>query len=113
MPLRLVATTCHLLLCAALAVATLAPPFSAWRFVLATLLLAPLLLVFPGLVRGDPRIAQRAAVLMVPYVGGLSVEVVARAGASIVLNAALLAAVLELGVVLALIRRSHSRAARE
>jgi hypothetical protein len=72
-----------------------------------------LLLVLPGLMRGDRRIEQRLAVLLVPYVGGISMEVVARAGTALALNAALLAAVLELGVLLALIRHPRSPSARE
>jgi hypothetical protein len=45
-------------------------------------------------------------VLLVAYIGGLSVEVVARSGREPSLSIALLAAVLELALVLALIRRS-------
>jgi uncharacterized membrane protein len=113
MQLRLVAWTCHALLCAALALGILAPAFSPLRAALTGLVLAPLLLVLPGLVRGDRRIEQRLTVLLVPYVGGISMEVVARSGTAFALNAALLAAVLELGMLLALIRRPRSPGARE
>jgi uncharacterized membrane protein len=111
--LRRIAWTCHALLCAAVAFAILAPALSPLGAALVAIVLAPLLLVLPGLVRGDRRIEQRLAVLLVPYIGGISMEVVARAGASFALNVALLAAVLELGLLLALIRRPRSPSARE
>lgn len=114
MPLRRVTLACHALLIAALAAALLAPALTALRTVAAALLAAPLLASWPGLARGDGRIEQRLAVLLVAYIGGISVEVVARAGASALLNAALLVAVLELGLLLALIRRRpHRPSARE
>jgi hypothetical protein len=44
--------------------------------------------------------------MLVAYVGGASVEVVAQAGNARMASVALLVAVLELGLLLALIRRS-------
>jgi hypothetical protein len=105
---------CHALLMSAL-VASLLPPATALRVGAAALLCLPLLLLLRGLVKAERAALQRLAVLLVAYVGGLSVEVVARAGAAPALSVALLAAVLELGALLALIRRSApaQRAARE
>jgi hypothetical protein len=72
------------------------------------------LVAWRGLARGDARVEQRLALLLVPYIGGISMEVVARSGAAPLLSAALLAAVLELGMLLALIRRRpRSPAIRE
>ena len=47
--------------------------------------------------------------LLVVYVGGISVEVVAQSGRVPLLSVALLAAVLELGLLLALTRRPAAR----
>jgi uncharacterized membrane protein len=112
MSLRAVALTCHLVLGSALAFGIAAPTFSTARAVLAALALAPLLAALPGLVRHDRRVEQRLAVLLVAYIGGVSMEVVARAGADHAMNIGLLGAVLELGVLLALIRRARSPASR-
>lgn len=109
MPIRRVTLACHALLVVVLVAALLAPALTALRTTAAALLAVPLLAAWPGLARGDGRIEQRLAVLLVPYIGGISVEVVARAGAAILLNAALLVAVLELGLLLALIRRRPHR----
>jgi hypothetical protein len=49
------------------------------------------------------------AVLLVVYIGGISVEVVAQSGREPLLSVALLAAVLELGLLLALTRRPAAR----
>jgi hypothetical protein len=89
---------------AALAASVVAPP-TALKLAAAVVLLLPLLLTLRGLHAGRHTTLQWLAVLLVAYVGGASVEVVARSGAAPLLNAALLAAVLELGLVLALIRR--------
>jgi uncharacterized membrane protein YoaK (UPF0700 family) len=107
--LRHVTLGCHVLLLGALAAAMLATP-TALRLALTVVLLLPLLLLAPGLAAGRRTSQQRLAVLLVAYIGGISVEVVARSGGAPLLSVALLAAVLELGLVLALTRR---RAARE
>jgi hypothetical protein len=95
----------HVLLIAAL-VAAVVPPVTGLRLAGAALVALPLLLALPGLWRTRRPVLQRLAVLLVAYIGGLSVEVVARSGAAPALSIALLAAVLELGLLLALIRRS-------
>ena len=107
MPLRRAIVGCHLLLIAALA-ASLVPPATALRFSIAVLLALPLLLTLPGLAQGRRTTLQRLAVLLVAYIGGLSVEVVARSGNAPSLSLALIAAVLELGLLLALIRGARS-----
>jgi hypothetical protein len=104
MSVRHAALGCHVLLMAALAASIIAPP-TALRLGTAALLLLPLLLTLRGLQAGQRTTLQRLAVLLVAYIGGASVEVVARSGAAPLLSVALLAAVLELGLVLALIRR--------
>jgi hypothetical protein len=85
------------------ALSTLTPA----RVGLALALVAPLLATLPGLVRQRRPTLQALAVLLVAYVGGASVEVVARAGAAPLVSVALLAGVLELGLLLALIRRGR------
>jgi hypothetical protein len=104
-PLRRAIVGCHLLLIAALA-ASLVPPATALRLGVAALLALPLLLTLHGLAHGRRATLQRLAVLLVAYIGGASVEVVARSGNAPSLSIALIAAVLELGLLLALIRRS-------
>jgi hypothetical protein len=105
MPLRRALVGCHLLLVAAL-VASLLPPASPLRLGAAALLAAPLLLTLRGLVRSRRASLQANAVLLVAYIGGLSVEVVARSGDAPSQSVALLAAALDLGITLALIRRA-------
>ena len=95
---------CHLLLLAAL-VASFVPPASPLRLAAAALLALPLLLTLPGLVQGRRGPLRWLAVLLVAYIGGLSVEVVARSGDAPAQSFALLVAALELGLTLALIRR--------
>jgi hypothetical protein len=114
MTLRRVAVTCHLVLVAALAASLLAE-VSLTRLALAAIVTAPLLATLRGLVLGRRPIEQRLAVLLVAYIGGTSVEVVARAGGALGPSIALLAAALELGVLLGLIRRASppARDARE
>jgi hypothetical protein len=109
MSLVRIALGCHLLLIAALAAAVLATP-TALRLAFAVALLVPLLLTVRGLATERRATMQRLAVLLVAYIGGISVEVVARSGGVPLLSVALLAAVLELGLLVALTRR---RAARE
>jgi hypothetical protein len=70
------------------------------------LLAAPLLLTLRGLAQGRRAPLQANAVLLVAYVGGFSVEVVARSGDAPSQSVALLVAALELALTLALIRRS-------
>lgn len=108
MSLRHAAIGCHVLLMAALA-ASIVPPPTLLRIVGVVALLLPLLVTL-GAVRAERRVTlQRLTVLLVAYIGGTSVEVVARAGAAPLLSVALLAAVLELGLLLALIRRQAAR----
>ena len=98
-----------MLLMAALAASIVATP-TALRVAAAVVLLLPLMLTLRGLSAGQQATERYLAVLLVAYIGGTSVEVVARAGDARSFSIALLAAVLELGLLLALIRR---RAARE
>jgi hypothetical protein len=109
MSLRRATLGCHVLLMAALAASIVATP-TALRVAAAVLLLLPLMLTLRGLSAGRQATERYLAVLLVAYIGGTSVEVVARAGDARLFSIALLAAVLELGLLLALIRR---RAARE
>ena len=97
------------MLIATLALSVLSPPPTALRLALAVVVLLPLLLTLRGLWQGRRPVEQRLAVLLVVYIGGTSVEVVARSGGIPLLSAALLAAVLELGLVLALTRRRAAR----
>ena len=109
MQLRHAIVACHVLLIAAL-VASVLPPATAMRAAGALALAAPLLVALRAL---DPRrhtALPWLAVLLVAYVGGVSVEVVARSGGAPLLSIALLVAVLELGLVLAVIRRSARNA---
>jgi hypothetical protein len=106
MPLRVVTILCHAILIAAIAASALATVTPA-RVGIALLLVTPLLVTLRGLARDRRTTLQRLAVLLVAYIGGASVEVVARAGGAPLLNIALLAAALELGLTLALIRRGR------
>src|SRR5215203_3626925 len=105
MPLLRATVGCHLLLIGAL-VASVLPPVTALRAAVAALLALPLLLTLHGVTQGRPSTLQWLAVLLVAYIGGLSVEVVARTGDALLFDVALLTAVLELALALALIRRS-------
>jgi hypothetical protein len=111
LPLRLAAVGCHVILIGAL-VASLLPPATMLRVAVAALLALPLLLTLRGLVQARRATLQRLALLLVAYTGGACVEVVARSGDAHTFNVALLAAVLELGLVLALTRRSAPSAPR-
>jgi hypothetical protein len=106
--LRFATTGVHVLLMAVLAMSVLTPP-TALRLSLALVVLLPLLLTLRGLRAGRRPIEQRLAVLLVVYIGGISVEVVAQSGQVPLLSVALLAAVLELGLLLALTRRPAAR----
>lgn len=109
MPLKHAIVGCHVLLIAAL-VASLLPPATPLRAAGALAVAAPLLVALRSL--EPPRRAGLPwlAVLLVAYIGGISVEVVARSGSAPLLSIALLAAVLELGLTLVLIRRSGRNA---
>jgi hypothetical protein len=93
---------------AALAASIVATP-TALRLAAAVLLLLPLLLTVRGLAAGRRTTERYLAVLLVVYIGGASVEVVARSGDAPLLSVALLAAALELGLLLALIRHPIAR----
>ena len=108
MTLRFATTGVHVLLMAVLALSVLTPP-TALRLALAVVVLLPLLLTLGGLRTGRRPVEQRLAVLLVVYIGGISVEVVAQSGRVPLLSVALLAAVLELGLLLALTRRPAAR----
>lgn len=109
MTLRQITVGCHALLMAALALSILLAPPTALRTVLAVVVLLPLALTLRGLAAGRRTIEQRVAVLLVAYIGGISVEVVAQSGGVPILSGALLVAVLELGLLLALTRRPAAR----
>jgi uncharacterized membrane protein len=83
------------------------------RLAIAAVAALPLLLAVPGLVRGRRYTCQWLAVLLVLYAGAASVEVVAAAGQAHAAALALLAALAELGLVLALIRGFRPTATRE
>jgi hypothetical protein len=106
--LRFATTGLHVLLMAVLALSVLTPP-TALRVALALVAVLPLLLTLGGLRAGRRPVEQRLAVLLVVYIGGISVEVVAQSGRVPLLSVALLAAVLELGLLLALTRRPTAR----
>ena len=114
MPLKRAIVGCHMLLIAAL-VASLVPPATPLRIAGAAAVTAPLLAALGSLNPERRAGLPWLAVLLVAYVGGFSVEVVARSGGAPLLSLALLAAVLELGLTLVLIRRSarSAQVARE
>jgi hypothetical protein len=105
-PLAAAVLVCH----AALVIAIAALVYRAASSVLAGIALAllavaPLLTTFRSLATPS-RARAWAAVLLVAYVGGTSVEVVATSGAARLASLALLTAAVELAFLLALIRRS-------
>jgi uncharacterized membrane protein len=104
-PPRLLALACHVTLMALLAAAILGPAVTVGRWLATAAVVLPLALTLRGLATGQARTQRWLAVLLVPYAGGFSVEVVARAGAAPLLGVGLMVAVLELGLTLALIRR--------
>jgi hypothetical protein len=106
--LRRATVCCHVLLAAAIAASIVATP-TPLRLAAAVLLVLPLLLTLRGLAVGRRATERYLAVLLVVYIGGASVEVVARSGEAPLLSLALLAAVLELCLLLALIRRPVAR----
>ena len=103
--LRRLTVACHVLLAGAL-IGSLTSTPTALRLGIAFVLVLPLLLTLRGLARGQRAIEQRVAVLLIVYIGGASVEVVAHAGDAPLMSIGLLAAALELALLLALIRRS-------
>jgi len=110
MLLRPAAVGCHLVLGTALTASVLYPTVTPLRIVAAAVLTLSLLLTLRGLIHGQRIIEQRLSVLLVLYAGGACVEVVAQSGTALLVTVALLAAVLELGLTLVLIRRSPLRA---
>jgi uncharacterized membrane protein len=111
---RLGAPVTLCVLIAALAGHVLLGGTAAARIVLAAGICAPLLLALRGVARRRREVLKRFAVLLVAYIGLISVEVVASSGHAALLNVALLAAALELGLVIALLRRgSHAPTTRE
>lgn len=111
MSLRLAAVVCHVLLCAAVAACILSSSALSPLWVgVAIAVTLPLLLTLRGLAVGRRSSEQRLCVLLVVYVGGAAVEVVAHSGAAPLASVALLAATLELALLLVLIRRSPRRA---
>ena len=108
--MRAAAVVCHVLLAVSLAASILAPAVS-WPRVGATIaVVLPLLATLRGLALGLRSTEQRLCVLLVLYVGGTAVEVVAHSGGAALANIALLAAALELALLLVLIRRQPRRA---
>jgi uncharacterized membrane protein len=108
--LRSVALAAHTTLAATLAWLTLTAGTSAMtRAVMCVAAVVPLVATLPGLAGGRRTVERWLALLLVVYVGAATVEVVATSGRAALASIALLAAVAELGLVLALIRRSPSR----
>ena len=110
MSLRIVAVVCHVLLAAALATSIVLTGISWLRIAAVVAVTLPLLLTLRGLIASVRTIEQRLCVLLVLYVGGAAVEVVAQSGTAPLANAALVTAALELALVLVLIRRQPRRA---
>jgi len=108
-----IAVACHGALILLLAAATLAGGTTPVRLGAAAAVVAPLLIALYALMKRRHGAESWLAVLLVPYAGALCVEVVARAGATPLLSAALLSSVFELGVLLAFIRSSRPSAVRE
>jgi hypothetical protein len=113
-PLRALVLACQLALIVVLAAAILRDGVTLGHLLGAAAAALPLALTLRGLAAGRREVQRWLAVALIPYAGALSVEVVARAGGATLLGAGLLIAVLELGLLLALIRRpAHPSAARE
>jgi hypothetical protein len=107
--LHAVVLGCHAAL--ALAVGALIYTAAASRLagiLLAMVAIAPLLASFRSLATSAGA-RPWIALLLIAYAGGASIEVVASSGAAYLASVALLTAALELGVLLALIRRSRPR----
>lgn len=106
-PLRRIALVCHVALILLLATATLAAGMTPLLLCAAAAVVAPLLIALYALATRRSGAERWLTVLLVPYAGALSVEVVAQAGAAPWLSAGLLISVLELGVLLALSRSNR------
>jgi hypothetical protein len=113
LPLRRIVLACHVALILLLATATLTAGVTPLLLCAAAAIVTPLLIALHALATRRGGAERWLTVLLVPYAGALSVEVVARAGAAPLLSAGLLICVLELGVLLALIRSSRPSAVRE
>ena len=107
--LRIGAIVCHGSLAVALLLSILAAGITPVGLALVAASVAPLALTLRGLLRGYRATERWLAVLLVAYVGITCVEVVARGGSVPLLSIALLAAVLELGLLLVLIQRYPHR----
>jgi hypothetical protein len=113
-PLRRLALACHIALTLALAISTLSSGMTPARLGVAAAILAPLLGMLYALVTRRRGAERWLSVLLVPYAGAISVEVVARAGTAPLVGVALLVCVLEISLLLAVIRaRGRLRGARE
>ncbi len=111
--LRLLVLVCHVALMALLVAAVLTDGTSPLHLAAIALIVSPLLLTLRPLAAGRAAAQRWLAVLLVPYAGAFCVEVVARAGNARLLGIGLIVVVLELGLLLALIRRPTPRGARE
>lgn len=113
--LRIAVIVCHVLLAGTLAASIVVPTASWLRIGLGVAITLPLISTVRGLVLNLRATQQRVSVLLVLYVGGTAVEVVAHSGAAPLANMALLTAALELALLLVLIRRQArlASAARE
>jgi hypothetical protein len=111
--LRLAVIACHGALTLLLLLATLSGGVTFFVVCAAAAIVAPLAAAAWALLTRRRGAERWVCVLLVPYAGALSVEVVARAGHAPLLSAALLVSVLELGLLLALIRARRPQAARE
>jgi hypothetical protein len=109
-PLRLLVLACHVTLLALLAAGILRDGTTIGHLLGTAVVVLPLALTLRALAAAHKETQRWLAVLLIPYAGGLSVEVVARAGDATLLDAGLLVVVLELGLLLALIRDPASTA---
>ena len=106
-PLRLLALLCHnALLLSVGGLVWNALHASPTRELTLGAAILPLLATAPGLVNGRRSSEQWLTLLLVAYAGAAAVEVVASSGAAFFGSLALLASLFELGLLLAIIRRS-------
>jgi uncharacterized membrane protein len=102
--LRSLTIAAHIVLLAAITLALIdAIGSSPAREIVIAIVAAPLLLTLPGLVRRRRSVLPWIAVLLVPFVGGAIVEAIA--AQTLYASIALFAALAELALVLAIIRR--------
>ena len=112
-PLRRVALGCHVVLTLTIAFTLFSNGVTLPGVGVAVLMASPLLAMLYALWTRRTGAERWIAVLLVPYAGALSVEVVARAGGTPLLGMALLVCVLEITLLLAVIRsRGRSRDVR-